>query len=805
MKYESNIFEIENLEELSSAYSLFEIIGLNRQDEDYDANIQYIIKSLSYKLRHPVTIIHKSQIPYLVIREEPEILSRLPLEYPVKRSNIAYFKKIDELFNLDFKHYSEETKPIILRFLQFDIQSELNKIPNLWQPGSGEAFFNRLSNSGNDEVAINNGFLVRVMELPTKGFGLCIDVTQKYISKFPLKSNLSRQEFKSLQLAKSNFIYQYGHKQYEIKPREFSDLNVSEYKFKRKSDGKTVTLLEDVKNQYGSSMPPLVAKLPNNASALVYTTNRNEERGVPAGLCFRVFDTEDPAVKKLHRQAILAPFDRRRYIRIVNTKYLTKLNFGSISLRVKATPVDISKRKISVPDIIFGNNKILSARGLNGSIITTLNGLGRKRKELLFDKEGGSYTVAPFERQLFVVPETDFYMYGNDKYFINHLKYVVNTCHPCETGWNPEIVTYDNRNKRSSTDIGFEILEKIAETIKLKKGGYAVVMLPSEIERNKRKHDELAALVVSQCLEDYEITASIMHNGMLEECFYHTTVNGVSKYEIKPALKGKYHSYLKGVALNQVLLNNERWPFILHTPLHADLTIGIDVKRNIAGFTFIDKYSKNILTKFDKSPSKEKLSAAQIVRMFVNNISIQANYAGYPIKRIIIHRDGRIFSTEKSGIIKAIEILREKGVLPDEVQVSIVEIPKHSIVPFRIFEPLKQYDILNTASDNGNTLNPEIGSWLKVNDREAFLCTTGREFSHDGTTNPLFVKIESGSITIEEILEDLFFLSCLPYTRPEDCSRSPLTIKITDRRINNLGSDYDSEALEILKSENIKL
>jgi len=191
--------------------------------------------------------------------------------------------------------------------------------------------------------------------------------------------------------------------------------------------------------------------------------------------------------------------------------------------------------------------------------------------------------------------------------------------------------------------------------------------------------------------------------------------------------------------------------------------------------------------------------------MLTTYIAVQANYANYQFGHLVIHRDGRLFSTEKTGIQKAINILIEKGILPANVSVTLVEIPKHSIVPFRLFEPLADYDVLNTLDDNGKTFNPQIGSWAKINDKEAFLCTTGREYVHDGTSNPLFVKIESGNMPMEEILEDIFFLSCLPYTRPEDCSRFPLTIKITDRRINNLGSDFDSEALEILKSENIKI
>src|SRR5690606_11907703 len=119
-------------------------------------------------------------------------------------------------------------------------------------------------------------------------------------------------------------------------------------------------------------------------------------------------------------------------------------------------------------------------------------------------------------------------------------------------------------------------------------GGYAVIMLP----KVRGKEDELASLIVSELYNDFDIVASIMHTDTLEEVIGYNLNNGQPSYYIKN--KGKYYGYIDGVAINQVLLNNERWPFILQTPLKADLTIGIDVKKHLAGYTFTDKYSKNI-------------------------------------------------------------------------------------------------------------------------------------------------------------------------------------------------------------------
>ena len=805
-QYETNIFKIENCNLLSADYFLYEIIGLKESNadddanDDFDINIQYIIKSLAYKLRHPVTVVTKDKKPHLVIRADDDITNKVPDEYTVKHGDVVYFRKSGNPIRLDFVNYDEETKKVILRFLQFDSQSELAKNEGLWQPGSGDGFFNVIAKEQRNPVGIYTGFYSRVTELPGKGFGFELDITKKYISLYPLNARLTRNEFKSQKVSKSHYVYQYGGVRYEIRPVEFSDLNVSNYKFTREVDGKVVTLLQDIQEKFGQSMPPEVANLPDDAAVLLYRTNDGQERAAVAALCYKVYDTEDPVVQKVHHKSIINPFPRRRLIRIIHNNYFRRLMYGRIKLQVSTQPICVEKKKFLAPDSLFGNNVSLSVRHTENSIHTFLEDLGRKRKALLFDDTAGFYTNAIFETQYYLVPQTVYNMFGNEKHFLGHLRSQVNKTHPTEDGWNPVVITYDNRNKRNAVAIGFEILQKMEENIKKNSGGYALIMLPSGVEKEQRQHDDLAALVVSECLEEYNITANIMHSDTLEECFLYSETNGQKDYVIRRELKGKYDGYVKGVAINQVLLNNERWPYVLNSPLHADLTIGIDVKKHIAGFTFIDKYSKNILTKFDKSKNKERLSESQIIKMLVRYITVQKSNTTNLLKKIVIHRDGKLFVVERNGIFKAIQLLKEKGILPDDVSVNIVEIPKHSILQLRLFEVLKEYDVLHSDNDNGSVLNPEIGSWVKINNREAFLCTTGREFKHNGSSNPLYIKFLFGNMDIEHILEDIYYLSCLAYTKPDDCSRYPLTIKITDRRINILGSDFDLEALDVLKT-----
>ena len=52
-------------------------------------------------------------------------------------------------------------------------------------------------------------------------------------------------------------------------------------------------------------------------------------------------------------------------------------------------------------------------------------------------------------------------------------------------------------------------------------------------------------------------------------------------------------------------------------------------------------------------------------------------------------------------------------------------------------------------------------------------------------------------MSLEQCLEDVFYLTCLSWTRPEDCTRYPITIKLNDVFLGAEAGLYDQEALNI--------
>ena len=804
MSYESNIFKIENLRDLSTSYRLLEIEGIDSESEDFDSNIQYIIRTLSFSLKHPITVIQKDKIPFLVIKDDCAIQESIPKEgLGVKRGHNVFFKDIGESFFLDFITSDPNIRQIILRFLQFDLNGEIDRNRRLWSPKSGEAFYSKTSRSGSVEIEIYNGFMPRIVDLDDAGFGISIDITKKYVDRKPLNHILHPKEFKRLKWQKRHLIYRYGQKWYEIIPHELSKLPLAKYMFDR--DGVSTSLLEDIRSLYNGTMPPYLAELPDSASVIIYRTNELKVRGAVSAMCFQTYDTSDPLIKRLHRRSIIDPFYRRRQIRIVRNNYLRKLRFGNNTLKISSQPYSPKTIRIAAPDLLFNKDTMLSTNGNpNANSIVTIDKLGYERKRLLTETDLGFYTNARFGPQYLLIPESVHNTFANEKYFVKDLKYWVNKMHKTDAGWKPIVIPYDDRNKKDPISIGIEILKKLGkEAANSIASGHALAMLPSHLERDPKMHDEAAAMVVSDCDRDYNIRTSIMHTATLKKCFNYKENGGKAIYYIHPNQKRLYRRYLIGIAINQVLLNNERWPFVLSNPLNTDLVIGIDVKRNIAGFTFVDKYSKNILPDIDRSNNKERLSAKLVSRVLTKNIHHLASKLEYPINSITIHRDGRLFQEEINGIKQAITRLTDDfGVIQDDVEVNLVEIPKNSKVPFRLFSVQGEYDILNVMEDNGLVLNPEIGTYTIINESDAYVCTTGREFTRPGTSKPLLVRYRCGKMKFEDIIQDLYYLTHLTFTKPDDCSRNPLSITMTDKRINLLGSDYDQEEAKLQKTLN---
>lgn len=780
-RVEANVFILKNLENLSSNYRLYRIKGLNPEHSEYFENRQAIISKLSYKLQNPVTIIDREEESYLVVRDDAP-LSLDPL-YLVRAK--ATFELSSDTLRLDYTKRSPENDIICLRFLNFLLQAALSKRSSLWQSSSGQPFFPRKPDYIVGDVAQYRGFSVRAEIAPDGGLGLCVDIKHKYISTRPLPHFISRDEFPHWK--NQQCIYHYGHDWYQIQIAALSDYDVSNHEVPR--DGAWVPLLDFIIEEAKKSNKPLpleLSNLPADTSVVLYHNNRGEERAAPTLLCYPTYGTEDKITSKLHRRSIIPPHLRRRLISEFVEKHLAHLRFGDTEIELSMQPIIVPSKTFQMPDFRFGGDKVLSVRGTPETQHVSLDRLGQARLALLYDKDAGFFEQESLRQQYLVLPQSVLDSYGSR--FIEDLCKAVDEIYPQESGYYPEVIPYDDRGPRTCFHQGKAILKAVNP--KHRNPGYAVVMIHHIEDRKLREEDQLAALVMRQLRP--RIQTAIIHSSTGQECYQAVWEEEEVYYKPIDEKYGKLSGYLRNVALNKVLLNNRCWPFVLATPLHADLTIGIDLKNNVAGFVIVDKLGERIWWDSRTSAQKQRLRKRQIKAYLLEILRRELQtYTNRP-KTIALHRDGQTYSSELAGAMEAIDQLKHKeGLLHPDASLTVVEISKSAPVPLRLFE------ITERSKRSPWVDNPQVGRYHLVNETDGYLCATGRPFDRKGTVNPLNVRRVQGPILLEQCLEDVFFLTCLSWTRPEDCTRYPITVKLNDILLGAEASLYDHEELNI--------
>jgi hypothetical protein len=147
--------------------------------------------------------------------------------------------------------------------------------------------------------------------------------------------------------------------------------------------------------------------------------------------------------------------------------------------------------------------------------------------------------------------------------------------------------------------------------------------------------------------------------------------------------------------------------------------------------------------------------------------------------------------SELAGAREAIAFLKnpKQGIIDPNATLTILEISKTSPASLRLFDVTRK-------NDRPWIENPQVGNYYIVDKNNGYICSTGRAFPRPGTVKPLHVKHVEGPLSLEICLEDIYYLSTLAWTRPEDCSRYPITSRLNDRFLRDDATEYDTDALE---------
>jgi hypothetical protein len=719
----------------------------------------------------------------------PNLPDRVPL---VGQEAIVEPTGIEE--EIDYGQLQENNVDIAIRFLQFHLDGFLSNNPLLlWRPSAGMPFFQKDPDPTFKlfNVVMYRGFRIKLVALPESRIGVCIDITRKYASRLYLPAEITPDEFRKYK--GKNCIYEFGHKWYEVKIDSISGLGASEV---RVSDGSS--LLEYVQRKTKEPIPQSVLTLPRNCTVLTYKTKLGAVKNMPSALCRLTYTTDHPAIGDYHSRTILPPYKRRSEIEFAVKTYLSNWTFQGTLIKLSDRMLELDCDYLIPPDLEFGGGKILSFRNDKNVVHTTFEDFGISKRRLLYSTDAGFYVKEKvWERQYLVMPKSMHESFGN-KYIADVKNQFRKLYSPNgEVQYDPIVITYDDSVRQSVPTLGNEIIQSVMDSIgkTLLYSGYGFVIIPRLSPERRDKEDELANLLMVE-FRKKGIHISIAHTDTPSVFYtpFHSE-SGQTEYKATEdeVLAKRFRGYIENVVLNKILLLNRRFPFVLSTPLNSDLIIGVDVKNNTAGLMLIFKDGKTFSFVTSDSNEKEQLTKEHASSLIYRYLKKELENESVHIKDVTFHRDGKLHPSELQGVKEALEKLRMEGILDTNYNCNFVEIKKTSRVPLRFFDTVKPQGFMQERTEN-----PKIGTYM-ILQNTAFLCTTGRPFRYRGTTKPLQITKVEGSMDFKKILEDIFALANLTWTRPDYCSRLPISIKMTDIRLREVAGRYSEDALKYIE------
>lgn len=771
---ETNLFPISGFGGLDATYAIYRVDGLAPDHDEYHENCQRLQRRATRLCNAGVIVLKREAGPVLAVPAARADL--LPSSVLLARARVT-LQATAERIRVDFSALTPESERLALRYLQSAVSDSLRASNVLWQPDSRNIFFEKQPVDRNRHIGMYRGFGAMVTRTPEGGFGLVVDVQFKFIAQQPLRSRLKEQEFRQ-QHRMHTFVYHFGDIWYEVELEDWTNVEVAAYRCGESAGRRP--LLGWIHEQCPKPLPPEIAHLDKGGTVLEYSNSDGETRGVPAQLCYRMFDSQAPEIQHLHRIATRLPGERRADIAEVVRTHLSALHFAGQRTTVAVQPWNTAHRFFVPPDLRFGGNQVLSARNTVGATLCDIASYGRMRGSLLTHRQAGFFSRDNLSQQFLFLPKTVENTWG--PVFVQNFIQATNQLSANQDGYKPRVEYYDDTAARNIIEEADAIGAKAAE-VGGSFGGYAVVMLAEPKVRTQQREDELAGCAAER-LAKQEIIPAFIHATSAGSFFTYSAVE--RRWVAAHDPKGRYRSYLRLSALNKVMLTARQWPFVLGSKLHADVTIGIDVKGNTAGFTSVCRLSEKVCCATTETKRKERMSRRKCREMLIDGITKVAKAAGTLPGQIVVQRDGRMFEPEIEAAKDAIEELKRASVIAADASLTCVEIPKSGAAAFRLFD---EY------FDRGNRefRNPEYGTFAVIGPDDGFVCNTGLSFRVPGTVRPLHVKRVHGEMPIEECLEDIFFLACLTWSKPDGCSRVPLTVRLNDRQLIDVATPFDDE------------
>ena len=776
-----NLYPVTNQNELRFSYRLADVdgdLGSGSDDPDLPVkNLNLLTKRIAFGQQIPVPTVKGGAKPILAVGAGQSFVKCGWQLTP----HVVGLKIHEEIHEVRFGDGDEATVGIALSFLAWEMRGHFFKRRDLWQSSPNTFFVKKPANADNREreFDVYGGFSPRFVLVEG---ALHVAVPVQYFYTEARWADRAFTEKELQRLGGRRMLYHFGDQVYPVKFQRRTGKGIKEQPF-CSDDGKVNSNVFDwTVSKAGAE--PAGRKLDPASPAIRYRNIGNDkERFGALALCKLILNSEDPRVAASRREHQRTPQERIDSATGIVKKYLTGLRLGGAELKISPNPRGRREgRLFDYPAIQLGNGRVLRAGwdDKNGKIL--MEDLGRTRGRLLEDKAVGLAVLSDLEDQVLMVPRSLGIPMAND--LKARVEAMVSGL--VRKPYTMQLVRYSDENKRTLKDQVDSVVASLDENSF--DGGRGVLVLPSRSQPDLHNYikKKLRKRVQFQCMSAEKLRS-----------FYRVDGNPANPkaQTVRVAVENRLRSYLLNMVMGLMIVNRQ-WPWVLEKGTHYDAYVGLDVLDHTAAFTFFYKGGRVCAMRDpeslygEASSHKEKLSRAMVRKVVYDGIKEDLPDLDNPPRSLVLRRDGRLFESEWLGFNDAIKDLVDEGLLPREILVGAVEVPKH-----------RSYGVRVALAGKSGLDNPTIGTWEVLSRTEGLVCTTGWPFNIPGMVEPLVVLLARGNLDLVKILEDTFRMAQLCWPTPTGCMRLPVDLKLCDEHLRAFAGRADEDKAVFGESE----
>lgn len=768
-----NWFRIDNWHEFNFSYKLVEVTvdGAIENSKEFNKAFFNAQNFLIHDTRGPVSVAHHNGKRYLAVKADANLRPSTVQGNPLT----AVLKPIDGVFNLTSATMDESNLDLALRFLESTMRYQLNGNKNLWDGGSN-TYLKRvpLRQSQDIETDIYNGFKFRLIALDKDNVFVCVDLAYRYTDKLTLHEllkNLPKERHSSVVNGR-NFLYLNGDDWYTVKGKSVGNgINVTQVPNTRQTVFDYIR--KEGKYATATYKAPLIADSPTFFHS--YTTSTDKVFSGASCLAKGIRYAEDD----LHKNSINDP--NKRFIRVEAhiKNFFQSLKFNGVTLSINTKPLSKELHVFNLPSLKFGKNAILNPYEGNVKYGNPIDHFPKRRREFIY--KNGIINDSQFTTQyLFIPDDLPFALAKSIRFYFEKMLKMIAPNFPGFVIHKYSIKAYPFSHKVYSD------LKKYIEQNQLT-GGNAILVLPEDRGDGGRFNKFFHNIAKKELFDSLKIKCI---SARKIQKFLKSAIDrgGNPIYSVPDGLMRDYTSYQANTLFEHLIINR-KWPYALADRLHHDLYIGIDAHEFYAGFCFFFKNGEKIVFDVEKvakavgSYRNEKINYKVIEDKIVAVLERHLKVGEEIPQSIVVLRDGVSFGEEAKALEGALKRLEQAKLLTaSEITTAVVDVAKSSAIPVRAAGFI----------GNSNSLdNPVSGTYLPVNEKNAFIFNTGAPYKVPGSSNPIQISLSSGNIDFVKTVEDIFKLTQITFSSPDRPTSLPLPLKLIDTLIRDVAHEFD--------------